>query len=68
LCSAKGQPGSSNHQSVGFAAAAVNGLGLDAPPLALAGGLFATSSLLRAALLSQVHVQLGRVTYAAYFK
>ena len=42
---------------------AVGRLGIDAPPVALAGGLFATSMRLRAALLSQVHMQLGPVTY-----
>jgi N-acetylglucosamine kinase-like BadF-type ATPase len=42
---------------------AVGRLGLDAPPLALAGGLFATSRLLRSALLSQVSIRLGAVTY-----
>jgi hypothetical protein len=42
---------------------AVSRLGIDAPPLALAGGLFATSMLLRTTLLSQVRTQLGPVTY-----
>jgi N-acetylmuramic acid 6-phosphate etherase len=42
---------------------AVSRLGIDAPPLALAGGLFATSMLLRTTLLSQVRRQLGPVTY-----
>jgi N-acetylglucosamine kinase-like BadF-type ATPase len=42
---------------------AVGKLGLDAPPVALAGGLFATSMLLRAALLSRVSIRLGAVTY-----
>jgi N-acetylglucosamine kinase-like BadF-type ATPase len=42
---------------------AVSRLGIDAPPVALAGGLFATSMFLRAALLSRVHTPLGPVTY-----
>ncbi|MEO7913684.1 MAG: BadF/BadG/BcrA/BcrD ATPase family protein [Roseiflexaceae bacterium] len=41
---------------------AIGRLGLDAPPVALAGGLLA-SMLLRAALLSRVRTPLGRVTY-----
>jgi N-acetylmuramic acid 6-phosphate etherase len=41
---------------------AVRKLGLDAPPVALAGGLLATSGL-QAALLSQVSVPLGSITY-----
>jgi N-acetylglucosamine kinase-like BadF-type ATPase len=45
--------------------AAVGKLGLDAPPLALSGGLFATSMRLRAALLSRVGTGLGPVTYVA---
>jgi N-acetylmuramic acid 6-phosphate etherase len=42
---------------------AVRRLGLDTPPLALAGGVFATSLRLRAALLSRVGTRLGPVTY-----
>jgi N-acetylglucosamine kinase-like BadF-type ATPase len=42
---------------------AVHRLRLDTPPVALAGGLFATSILLRAALLSRVSTRLGPVTY-----
>jgi N-acetylglucosamine kinase-like BadF-type ATPase len=42
---------------------AVGRLGLDTPPVALAGGLFATSMLLRAALLSRVSTRLGPVAY-----
>lgn len=42
---------------------AVSRLGLDTPPVALAGGLFATSMLLRAALLSRVRTRLGSMTY-----
>jgi len=42
---------------------AVDKLGLDAPPVALAGGLFATSMLLRAALLNRVRAPLGSMTY-----
>jgi N-acetylglucosamine kinase-like BadF-type ATPase len=42
---------------------AVRKLGIDAPPVALAGGLFATSLLMRAALLSRVSTPLGPVTY-----
>jgi len=42
---------------------AVGRLGIQAPPVALAGGMFATSMLLRAALLSRVRIQLGAVTY-----
>jgi len=42
---------------------AVGRLGLDMPPLALAGGLFATSMLLRATLLSRVRTRLGPVEY-----
>jgi N-acetylmuramic acid 6-phosphate etherase len=41
----------------------VRRLGIASPPVALAGGLFATSMLLRAALLSRVHTPLGPVTY-----
>lgn len=42
---------------------AVGRLGIDAPPVALAGGLFATNMLLRVALLSRVRIRLGPVTY-----
>ncbi|MEO7912001.1 MAG: BadF/BadG/BcrA/BcrD ATPase family protein [Roseiflexaceae bacterium] len=42
---------------------AVSRLGLDTPPIALAGGLFAASMLLRAALLRRVNTPLGPVTY-----
>jgi N-acetylglucosamine kinase-like BadF-type ATPase len=42
---------------------AVSRLGIDAPPVALAGGLFATSMLLRAALLGRVPMPLGPVAY-----
>jgi N-acetylglucosamine kinase-like BadF-type ATPase len=44
-------------------AVAVGRIGIEAPPVALAGGMFATSMLLRAALLSRVRIQLGAVTY-----
>jgi len=44
-------------------AVAVGRLGLEAPPVALAGGMFATSMLLRAALLSRLPTRLGSVTY-----
>jgi N-acetylglucosamine kinase-like BadF-type ATPase len=43
-------------------AVAVARLGIAAPPVALAGGLF-TGTLLRSALLSRVRVPLGPVTY-----
>jgi N-acetylglucosamine kinase-like BadF-type ATPase len=42
---------------------AVSRLGIDAPPVALAGGMFATSMRLRTALLSRMRMPLGRVTY-----
>jgi N-acetylglucosamine kinase-like BadF-type ATPase len=42
---------------------AVSRLGIDAPPVALAGGMFATSMRLRTALLSRMCAPLGRVNY-----
>jgi N-acetylglucosamine kinase-like BadF-type ATPase len=44
-------------------AVAVSRLAIDAPPVALAGGMFATGTLLRAALLGRVRAPLGPVTY-----
>jgi N-acetylglucosamine kinase-like BadF-type ATPase len=42
---------------------AVRRMAVAAPPVALAGGMFAASALLRAALLSRVSVRLGPVSY-----
>jgi N-acetylglucosamine kinase-like BadF-type ATPase len=47
----------------GMVVATVGKLGIAAPPLALAGGLFATGTLLRAALLRVVSVPLGPVAF-----
>jgi N-acetylglucosamine kinase-like BadF-type ATPase len=42
---------------------AVRRMQVDAPPVALAGGMFARSMLLRAALLSRAGARLGQVTF-----